>query len=82
MGFHERHISNEHIIKLFDNGNIEEIIQLYTRGVDALITETGLASKILEILKNYTNLSNDHTNLNEMIIDIIHKELGINDLKE
>jgi antitoxin component HigA of HigAB toxin-antitoxin module len=82
MGFHERYISNEHIIKLFDNGNIEEIIQLYTRGVDALITEIGLASKISEILKNYTNLSNDHTNFNQMIIDIIHKELGINDLKE
>ena len=50
MGFHRRHIDNEQVIELFREGGIERVKDWYTRGVDALVTEMGLASDISDLL--------------------------------
>jgi len=50
MGFHRRHIDNKQVVELFREGGIERVKDWYTRGVDALVTETGLASDISDLL--------------------------------
>mgnify|MGYP003642217904 FL=1 len=50
MGFHRRHIDNNQVISLFRQGGINRVKDWYTRGVDALVTESGLASDITEIM--------------------------------
>ena len=50
MGFHRRHIDNNQVISLFRQGGINKVKDWYTRGVDALVTESGLASDITEIM--------------------------------
>jgi len=50
MGFHRRHIDNGQVIELFREGGIERVKDWYTRGVDALVTEMGLASDISDLL--------------------------------
>jgi len=50
MGFHKRYIDNEQVISLYRDGGIKKVEDWYTRGADALITETGLASDITDIL--------------------------------
>jgi hypothetical protein len=79
MGFHKRYISNEQVIRLFNDGGVQRIIQWYTRGADAVITETGLASKVSTILEDPEWLTVESVNLDEAIINLIHKELGTED---
>jgi hypothetical protein len=79
MGFHKRYISNEQVIRLFNDGGVQRIIQWYTRGADAVITETGLASKVSMILEDPEWLTVESVNLDEAIINLIHKELGTED---
>ena len=50
MGFHKRYINNEQVVRLFNDGGIENIRRMYLGKVDALVTETGLASSVLTIL--------------------------------
>jgi hypothetical protein len=50
MGFHRRHIDNNQVITLFREGGVERVKDWYTRGVDALVTEIGLASDITDII--------------------------------
>jgi|TARA_B110000908_G_C10110055_1_gene382617 hypothetical protein len=50
MGFHRRHIDNNQVISLFRQGGINRVKDWYTRGADALVTESGLASDITEIM--------------------------------
>lgn len=50
MGFHKRHITNEHVIKLFKESGVSKLIKLYTIGVESIITEHGISSNILEVL--------------------------------
>ena len=50
MGFHKRHISNDQIIDIFRCQGIDGVRDWYTRKVDAVITESGLASDIYDIM--------------------------------
>ena len=50
MGFHRRHINNNQVITLFKEGGVERVKDWYTKGADALVTESGLASLISDIL--------------------------------
>jgi len=50
MGFHRRHIDNEQVIEMFRAEGIEKVRDWYTKGVDALVTESGLASDISDLL--------------------------------
>lgn len=76
MSFHKRYISNEQVIRLFNDGGVSRVIQWYTKGVDALITETGIASKISKILNDSEWLSLDPVNREDTIVNIIHQEIG------
>lgn len=82
MGFHKRHIDNDQVVRLYEDGGLIRIKEWYTRGVDALVTETGLASQVGSILSddNWTVLG---TAIQEKeIIKLIQKYLGIVDSKK
>ncbi len=81
MGFHKRHINNEQVINLYKSGGVENVIKWYTGKVDALILETGLASNINSILCDSDWQVFGSVKMNEEIISLINKELGIEDLK-
>lgn len=50
MGFHKRHISNDQVIDIFRSQGIDGVRDWYTRKVDAVITEAGLASDIYDLM--------------------------------
>tara|TARA_B100000497_G_C7434420_1_gene270966 strand:+ start:218 stop:604 length:387 start_codon:yes stop_codon:yes gene_type:complete len=50
VGFHKRHISNDQVIDIFRSQGIDGVRDWYTRKVDAVITEAGLASDIYDIM--------------------------------
>jgi len=50
MGFHRRHIDNEQVISIYLERGTDAVIDWYTKGVDALVLETGIASDIDDIL--------------------------------
>jgi len=79
MSFHKRYINNEQVIRLFNDGGVSRIIQWYTKGVDALITETGIASKISKILDDPEWLILDPLTREDVIINLIHEEIGSTD---
>tara|TARA_R110000744_G_scaffold200382_2_gene319531 strand:+ start:1590 stop:1841 length:252 start_codon:yes stop_codon:yes gene_type:complete len=64
MGFHKRHINNDQIISLYKAGGFNVINDLYTKGVDCIIAETGLATEVGFVF------SNDKSN----IISVLNKE--------
>jgi len=70
MGFHKRHIDNEQVINLYKSG-----------GVDALILETGLASDINSILCDPDWQVFGSVKINEEIVSLINKELGIEEFR-
>ena len=79
MGFHKRYISEEQIIEIYKTSGIEGVKDWYTKGVDALILETGLSSEIDDILSdNYEpSLDLDETTkwstVSDMILTKINK---------
>ena len=82
MGFHRRHIDNKQVISLFQSGGIDRIREWYTRGVDALITETGLASQVGSIISDEEWIQMGQASQDDEIIEIIQKELGIAEIKK
>ena len=82
MGFHRRHIDNDQIIRIYNDGGIQRIREWYTRGVDALITETGLASQVGYILSDdeWRQLGTVHQD--EEIIKTIQQHLGVEDIRK
>ena len=50
MGFHRRHISNDQVIEMYRTEGCQAVIDWYTKGVDALVTEEGLASLITDLM--------------------------------
>ena len=50
MGFHKRHISNDQLRKIYQLDGIEGVRDWYTKGADVLVTESGLASFVTDIL--------------------------------
>ena len=77
MGFHKRYIDNQQVIDLFTSGGIENVKRWYTGKVDALILETGLASKIQDILQDPDWEIFGTVKIDNHISDLIKKEMGI-----
>jgi hypothetical protein len=81
MGFHKRHINNQQVIDLYKSGGVENVIKWYTGKVDALILETGLASNINSILCDSDWQIFGSVKMNEEIVSLINKELGIEEFR-
>lgn len=79
MSFHKRYISNEQVIGLFNESGVTRVFNWYTKGVDTLITETGLATQIAHIIDDPGIYS--QSEIEDLIIDKIHKELNKEELK-
>jgi hypothetical protein len=83
MGFHKRHISNDNVISMFrSNDGLQKIRSWYTRGVDALITESGLASQVGSILSDDEWRQLGTVRQDEEIIKIIQQHLGVEEIKK
>ena len=83
MGFHKRHISNDNVISMFhSNSGVQMIRSWYTRGVDALITESGLASEVGSILSDDEWSQFGPAKQDEEIVKIIQQHLGVEDLQK
>ena len=82
MGFHRRHIDNDQIIRIYNDGGIQRIREWYTQGVDALITETGLASQVGSILSDDEWVQLGTVHQDEEIIKIIQQHLGVEEIKK
>ena len=50
MGFHKRYIDNDQVIEMYAREGMQRVYDWYTRGVDAVITETGLASEVNDLI--------------------------------
>ena len=75
MGFNKRYIGNDQVIEIYQNNGIEGVQDWYTKGVDALVLETGIASEIDDILTLACGITiNDKWNtISEMIKEEIKK---------
>ena len=82
MGFHRRHIDNDQIIRIYNDGGIQRIREWYTRGVDALITETGLASQVGSILSDDEWMQLGTVHQDQEIIKTIQQHLGVEDIRK
>tara|TARA_R110002167_G_scaffold24122_1_gene85293 strand:- start:560 stop:799 length:240 start_codon:yes stop_codon:yes gene_type:complete len=51
MGFHKRYINDNQVIDLYRSSGNQAVIDLYTKGVDAIITSGSLSEHILDILE-------------------------------
>ena len=70
MGFHKRHISNDQVIDIFRSQGIDGVKDWYTRKVDAVITEAGLASDIYDIMHiTEIDYQQKWDNISEMIMN-------------
>ena len=82
MGFHRRHIDNNQVVRLYEDGGLIKIKEWYTRGVDSLVTETGLASQVGSILSDDDWIVMGTQLQEKEIIKLIQKHLGIVDSKK
>ena len=76
MGFHKRYIDNERVISLFKDDGVDNVIRWYTGKADALILETGLASKINDILLDVDWQTFGTVRRNDHIEKLILDEMG------
>ena len=65
MGFNKRYINNDQIIDMYRREGMQAVYDWYTKGVDAIITETGLASDVDELI----GTDDDWNKMSEMISD-------------
>ena len=63
MGFHKRYISNDQVIEMYRRKGMQAVYDWYTKGVDALVTETGLSSDVSELIGK----DNDWNRMSDMI---------------
>ena len=76
MGFHKRYIDNEQVLRIYEDGGIERLRNWYTRGVDALITETGLASQVGHVISDDDWIQFGTVRQDEEIFKLIREEYG------
>ena len=69
MSFHKRYIDNKQVVDLYRSGGINKVEDWYTKGVDALITETGLASDVASMLDKDINEVEKWNLISEMIFE-------------
>ena len=65
MGFHKRYIDNDQIIEMYAKEGMQKVYDWYTKGVDAVITETGLASDVYDLI----GTEDDWNKMSDMISD-------------
>ena len=63
MGFHKRYIDNNQIIEMYSREGMQKVYDWYTKGVDAVITESGLASNVYNLI----GTKDDWEKISEMI---------------
>ena len=63
MGFHKRYIDNNQIIEMYSREGMQKVYDWYTKGVDAVITESGLASNVYNLI----GTKDDWNKISEMI---------------
>jgi len=80
MGFHKRYIDNEQVVRLFNSGGTEKIRWWYLGKVDALITETGLASSVLTILTDLLWAPKSKIQQDEEIDRLLQKHLSVDSI--
>ncbi len=76
MGFHKRYIDNDQVLSLYEDGGIVKLREWYTKGVDALITETGLASQVGHVISDDDWLQFGTVRQDEEIFKLIREEYG------
>ena len=70
MGFHKRYIEDDQIINLYREQGNQAVIDLYTKGVDAVITNGELSEHVLDILEIGLLTNSDKWNkISEIISD-------------
>ena len=75
MGFHRRYINDDDIIKLFRTKNTQAVIDLYCKGVDAIITSGNLASKIRDLIEHVdVNKVEDYNKISTTIARASYKK--------
>ena len=82
MGFHKRYIDNEQVVRLYKGGGVIRVRDWYTRGVDALITSTGLASQVGSILSDDEWVQLGTVHQDQEIIKTIQQHLGVEDIRK
>ena len=82
MGFHKRYIDNEQVVRLYKGGGVIRVRDWYARGVDALITSTGLASQVGSILSDDDWAQFGTVRQDEEIVKIIQQHLGVEEIKK
>jgi hypothetical protein len=65
MGFHKRHISNDQILQMYLTEGMQKVYDWYTKGVDTLVTEVGLASDVGDLIGE----ENDWNQMSKLIFD-------------
>jgi hypothetical protein len=51
MGFHKRYITDDQVIELYRTQGNQAVIDLYTKNVDAVITQGDLSEHVLDMLE-------------------------------
>tara|TARA_R110002074_G_scaffold192504_1_gene358337 strand:- start:28 stop:267 length:240 start_codon:yes stop_codon:yes gene_type:complete len=70
MGFHKRYINDNQVIELYRSQGNQAVIDLYTKGVDAIITQGDLSEHILDILEiGLLTKIDKWNNISELISD-------------
>ena len=69
MSFHKRHIDNDQVIEIYRCQGIDGVEDWYTSGVDALITQTGLASDVSDLIDEKMDRIAKWNMISEMISD-------------
>mgnify|MGYP006083961389 CR=1 FL=1 len=69
MSFHKRHIDNDQVIEIYRRQGIDGVEDWYTSGVDALITQTGLASDVSDLIDEKMDRIAKWNMISEMISD-------------
>tara|TARA_R110000824_G_scaffold121312_5_gene277389 strand:+ start:418 stop:636 length:219 start_codon:yes stop_codon:yes gene_type:complete len=70
MGFHKRHINNDQVIEMYRREGMQKVYDWYTKGTDALVTEVGLASDVMELIGK----KNDWNEMSHLISDVSIKK--------
>ena len=50
MRFHKRYIDNDQVLNMYEREGMQKVYDWYTKGADAVITETGLASDVQDLI--------------------------------
>ena len=80
MGFHKRYINNEVVHRLFKSGGAPSVFDWYTRGVDALIVETGLSTRISNVINDIDWQQMGRDKIEDHIVTLIQEDLDIKDI--